>query len=368
MPWHVPEDLAHFRGVTGASDVVMGRRTWESLPPRFRPLPGRRNIVVSRSDDGADAGCRAGGIPRRRPRPRDDRRGLGDRRRTPLRRGDRPRRRARGVARLPHRHPVPVRDLRAFGASVTRTALITGASSGLGAEFARQLAARGADLVLVARDRAALEEVAAPVRAAHGTRVEVLPADLLDADDLAAVEARVAAGIDVLVNNAGFGLDLAFEKTDVADEVRHLRLHVEVAMRLAHAALPAMLAGDGGRIVNVASVAGFVPRGTYGAVKGWLISFSRWANVVYAPRGVTVTAVCPGFVHTNFHERLGLPPGQEGVAPGLWLDAATVVREGLRDAARGRSVSIPSVRYKMLVAVSRLLPDRIVAKAAARGR
>ncbi|SIR66752.1 SDR family oxidoreductase [Microbacterium sp. RURRCA19A] len=251
---------------------------------------------------------------------------------------------------------------------MTRTALVTGASSGLGAEFARQLAARGADVVLVARDRAALAAVAERIRADFGTHVDVLVADLLDDDERGAVEARLAAGVDVLVNNAGFGLDLAFEKTDVADEVRHLRLHVEAALRLTHAALPTMLERGGGRIVNVASVAGFVPRGTYGAVKGWLISFSRWANVVYGPRGVSVTAVCPGFVHTHFHERLGLPPGQEGVPPGMWLTADTVVREGLRAAARGRSVSIPSLRYKLLVAVSRLLPDRTVVKAAARGR
>lgn len=250
----------------------------------------------------------------------------------------------------------------------TRTALVTGASSGLGAEFARQLAARGADVVLVARDRAALAAVADDIRAVSRSRVEVLPADLLDDDDRALVEARLSAGVDVLVNNAGFGLDLAFEKNDVADEVRHLRLHVEVALRLTHAALPAMLERGGGRIINVASVAGFVPRGTYGAVKGWLISFSRWANVAYGPRGVTVTAVCPGFVHTNFHERLGLPPGQEGVPPGMWLDAETVVGEGLRDAARGRAVSIPSLRYKMLVAASRLLPDAVVVRAASRGR
>jgi len=249
------------------------------------------------------------------------------------------------------------------------TALITGASSGLGAEFARQLAARRAGLVLVARDRAALDEVAEQIRAAHGVDVEVLAADLLDADALAVVEGRLAAGgIDVLVNNAGFGLDLTFEKNAVDDEVRHLRLHVEAAMRLTHAALPEMLERGSGRIVNVASVAGFVPRGTYGAVKGWLISFSRWANVVYRPRGVTVTAVCPGFVHTDFHARLGLPPGQEGVPNGMWLDAATVVREGLRDAARGRSVSVPSWRYKALVGASRLLPDAMVVAAASRGR
>lgn len=247
-------------------------------------------------------------------------------------------------------------------------ALITGASSGLGAEFARQLAARGADLVLVARDGAALERVADDVRARWGVGVEVLGADLLDGEALAVVERRLAEGVDVLVNNAGFGLDLAFEENSVDLEVRHLRLHVEAAMRLMHASLPAMLERGSGRIVNVASVAGFVPRGTYGAVKGWLISFSRWANVVYAPRGVSVTAVCPGFVHTNFHERLGLPPGREGVPAGMWLDAEHVVREGLRDAARGRSVSVPSLRYRVLVAASRLLPDAVVVRAASRGR
>lgn len=247
-------------------------------------------------------------------------------------------------------------------------ALITGASSGLGADFARQLAARGADLVLVARDGAALERVADDVRARWGVEVEVLGADLLDGEALAVVERRLAEGVDVLVNNAGFGLDLAFEENSVDLEVRHLRLHVEAAMRLMHASLPAMLERGSGRIVNVASVAGFVPRGTYGAVKGWLISFSRWANVVYAPRGVSVTAVCPGFVHTNFHERLGLPPGREGVPAGMWLDAEHVVREGLRDAARGRSVSVPSWRYRVLVAASRLLPDAVVVRAASRGR
>ena len=253
---------------------------------------------------------------------------------------------------------------------MARTALITGASSGLGAEFARQLAARGVGLVLVARDRSALEAVAAEVRGGRAA-VEVLVADLLDPDQRDAVAARLADPqhpIDMLVNNAGYGLDLAFETNDVDDEARHLALHVEVPMRLMHAVLPRMLERGSGRIVNVASVAGFVPRGTYGAVKGWLIQFSRWANARYRRRGVTVTAVCPGFVHTNFHERLGLPPGEEGVPNGMWLEAPAVVSEALRDVARGRSVSIPSARYKALVGLSRVLPDALVMRAAERGR
>jgi short-subunit dehydrogenase len=251
------------------------------------------------------------------------------------------------------------------------TALITGASSGLGAEFARQLADRGADLVLVARDEEALEEVAARLRASTGVEVEILAADLTVATQREKVVKRLQDAerpIEVLVNNAGYGLPLAFERNDIEDEARHLELHVEAPMRLAHAALGPMLDRRSGRIINVASVAGFIPRGTYGAVKAWVISFSRWANVRYSARGVTVTAVCPGFVHTNFHERLGLPPGQEGVPSRMWLNARDVVREALRDSARGKAVSIPSLRYKLVVGLARLVPTPLVVRAGATGR
>lgn len=251
------------------------------------------------------------------------------------------------------------------------TALITGASSGLGAEFARQLAARGADLVLVARDRDALDALAEELRARHGIATEVLPADLLKPRQRAKVEERLADAarpIEVLVNNAGYGLPLAFERNAIDDEVRHLALHVEVTMRLTHAALGPMLARGSGRVVNVASVAAFMPRSTYGAVKAWVVSFSRWANVRYAPRGVTVTAVCPGFTHTNFHERAGLPKGQEGIAGWMWLDALDVVAEALRDAARGRAVSIPSRRYKAIAALLRVVPPGLAARAGGTGR
>lgn len=254
---------------------------------------------------------------------------------------------------------------------MAKAALITGASSGLGTEFARQLAARGADLVLVARSRDDLDAVASRLRADHGVAVEVLPADLTDHEGVDAVVERLAdrdRPIEVLVNNAGFGLSLDFAANDIADEERHLDLHVRATMQLSHAALRAMLARGSGRIVNVASVAAFMPRGTYSAVKAWVVTFSRWANARYAPRGVTVTAVCPGFTHTNFHERLGLPPGQEGVPSFLWLDAPDVVREGLRDAARGKAVSIPSLRYKALVALVRILPAPLAARLATTGR
>jgi len=250
------------------------------------------------------------------------------------------------------------------------TALVTGASSGLGAEYARQLAERGADLVLVGRNRDALERIAAAVRE-RGRCAEVLVADLLEPDALAAVVARVADEqhpIEVLVNNAGIGMSLDFAHNDVEAEVAHLRLHNEIPLRLMHAALTPMLERGHGRILNVASIAAFMPRSTYGAVKQWLVSFSRWANATYRPRGITVTAVCPGFVHTNFHERLGLPRGQEGIPAVLWLNAETVVRESLRDLGRGKSVSVPSLRYKAARRLLPLLPDRLAAGIGQRGR
>lgn len=250
------------------------------------------------------------------------------------------------------------------------TALITGASAGLGEEFARQLAERGADLVLVARSAEPLEALADTLRDTHGIAVEVLAADLVTDSGVATVIARIVDAqhpIDLLVNNAGFGLPLHFADNDIDDEVRHLRIHVETPMRLMHAALGAMR-GRGGRIVNVASVAGFISRSTYSACKQWLIGFSRWANAEYAADGVSVTAVCPGFTHTSFHERMGLAPGHEGIPAIGWLNAPDVVREGLRDAARGKAVSVPSLRYKLVVALTRVLPPSLTARAARRGR
>lgn len=250
------------------------------------------------------------------------------------------------------------------------TALITGASAGLGAEFARQIARRRGDLILVARSEQALESVAAELRGEFGVAVEVLVADLSVSDDVERVAARLrdtSDPIDLLVNNAGFGLPLQFADNDIDDEVRHLRVHVEASMRLMHAALGAMR-GRGGRIINVASVAGFISRSTYSACKSWVIGFSRWANAEYARDGVSVTAVCPGFTHTSFHERMGLEPGREGVPGFMWLDARDVVRKSLRDAARGRAVSIPSLRYKAIVAIAGVLPTALTSGVARRGR
>lgn len=242
------------------------------------------------------------------------------------------------------------------------TALITGATAGIGAEFARQLAARGTDLVLVARDTARLEQVARALGSAHGVRVETITADLVTDSGVASVEARLRDDehpIDLLVNNAGHGLVTDFAASPLDDEVRHLDLHVGVPLRLSHTAMQGMLARGHGRIVLISSVAAFTPRGSYGAAKAWGVSFARWANLRYRPRGVSVTAVAPGFTRTEFHERMGV--STEGVPRFLWLDVRDLVRLALRDIDRGRSVSIPTVRYKIVAGLARILPARVSA-------
>lgn len=249
------------------------------------------------------------------------------------------------------------------------TALVTGASAGLGAEFARQLAEQGHDVVLVARDAARLQARAQDLERRYGIRAEVIAADLTDDGGVAAVVARLtdpARPVGILVNNAGTGMLLPFDENDIAEEKRHLKLHVETAMELTHAALPGMLARRSGRIITVASVAAFLPGGTYSAAKAWLLSFCRWANRTYAGRGVTVTAACPGFTHTEFHDRMGM---DKTVAPGwMWLPAERMVREALADNARGKAVSIPTRRYKVLTAAARIMPARLVPRPRRRPR
>ncbi|MBC2933900.1 SDR family oxidoreductase [Nocardioides sp. zg-1228] len=239
------------------------------------------------------------------------------------------------------------------------TALITGASAGIGHEYAVQLAARGDDLVLVARDAARLEQVAEELRRAHGVQVEVLVADLGDREQLATVEARVAdreRPVDLLVNNAGFGLKQRFLDNSADDETAMLEVLVTAVLRLSHAALGAMAERGHGGIINVSSVAAFLPRGTYSAAKAWVNSFSEWAHLEYRSRGVTVMALCPGFTKTEFHQRMQVARG-DGF---LWLDADFLVRTSLEDFEKGRAFSIPGAQYKTIVALTRAIPHRVL--------
>lgn len=247
------------------------------------------------------------------------------------------------------------------------TSLITGASAGIGHEYARQLAARGDDLVLVARDGARLERVASELRRAHRVDVEVLVADLADRDALARVEARLAdreRPVDLLVNNAGFGLKKRFLDHSADEETAMLEVLVTAVLRLSHAALGAMAERGHGGIINVSSVAAFLPRGTYSAAKAWVNSFSEWAHLEYRSRGVQVMALCPGFTKTEFHERMHLTRG-DGF---MWLDAEFLVRTSLKDFAKGRTYSIPGAQYKAVVALTRAIPSRALGLAQSVGR
>ncbi len=247
--------------------------------------------------------------------------------------------------------------------------MITGPTAGLGLRFAHQLARRGHDLVLVARDEERLAEVAADLRGTYDVDVEVLPADLGDREQLARVEVRLAdteQPVDLLVNNAGFGLKERFLDNDVATEQVMLDVLVTAVMRLSHAALGAMSARGHGGLINVSSVAAYLPRGTYGAAKSWVNSFGVWAAAEYATDDLRVMTLCPGFTRTEFHERMDVARGS---APGfMWLDADFVVTEALADFDRGRSLSVPGAQYKLVAAMTRLVPQRVLQAAQSLGR
>jgi short-subunit dehydrogenase len=237
------------------------------------------------------------------------------------------------------------------------TSLVTGATAGIGLEFARQLAARGDDLVLVARDTARLEQVATDIRAQHGVDVEVLTADLADTEQLARVEARLAdrsLPVDLLVNNAGFGLKRRFLDNPIEDEVAMLDVLVTAVVRLTHAALGGMVERGRGGIINVSSVAAFLPRGSYSAAKAYVNSFSEWAHLEYRDRNIKVMALCPGFTKTEFHQRMEVKRGSGF----MWLEADFLVRKALEDFEKGRAYSIPGAQYKTIIALTRAIPNR----------
>lgn len=248
-------------------------------------------------------------------------------------------------------------------------ALVTGATAGIGHCFVTELAARGHDLVIVARDSARLETVAAELRDRHGVDVDVLTADLTTSFGLAAAAGALTSSsrpVDLLVNNAGSSFPGWFGTTDVADEDAQLDLLVRAPMHLMDAALKAMSGRRGGAVINVASVAAFTPRGTYSAHKAWLVNLSQWAHLQYADVGITVQALCPGFVRTEFHQRMGADTS--GIPRWMWLKAPKVVKASLKDLERGRAISIPTLRYKVLATLSRLAPAGFVARVAKRGR
>jgi short-subunit dehydrogenase len=250
------------------------------------------------------------------------------------------------------------------------TALVTGASAGIGREFCRQLAARGFGLILVARDVERLRAAARELSAEHGVAVEVLPADLTNDADVDRVVARIAETptLTLLVNNAGFGTVGSLAASPPGPQESMLRLHVLAPMRLARAALPGMLERRRGAIVNVSSVASFIYSAgnvNYCASKAYLTTFSEGLALELAGTGVRVQALCPGFTRSEFHRRMGSDTRPRPAF--LWMSAEAVVRASLTELDRpgGAVVCVPGWRYKLLVGIIRLLPRRAIGRLAA---
>jgi short-subunit dehydrogenase len=241
-----------------------------------------------------------------------------------------------------------------------RTALVTGATAGIGAAFVRRLARDGYDLVVVARDEARLNGGASELRAAHEVEIDVLTADLSTEAGQNAVAARLSdrdRPVDLLVNNAGLSLNTPFLRSTAEGETQLLSLNVHAVMRLTLAVLPGMVERRHGAVVNVSSVAGFgaaMPGSTYPASKAWVTNFSESVAASVAALGVRVMALCPGYVRTEFHQRAGIDMSK--TPNWLWLDADKLVEDGLRDLRRGKVVSVPDWKYKMAVFGLRHLP------------
>jgi uncharacterized protein len=242
-----------------------------------------------------------------------------------------------------------------------RTALVTGATSGIGHAFCRELAERGNNLVIVARHRARLENVSDELRARHSVNVEILAADLSKRTQLRRVADRVAdrdRPIDLLVNNAGFTTRKSLLKGDLADEEAMLDVLCRAVLVLSHAGALSMRERGRGHIINVSSVAGFVPTSTYGAAKAWVTAFTETLAHELAGSGVSATALCPGYTRTEFHERADIDVSR--LPKPMWLEADGLVRDCLDDVRAGKVISVPGVQYKVIAGVAQIMPNTLL--------
>ncbi len=254
-----------------------------------------------------------------------------------------------------------------------KVALVTGASSGIGAVFADALAGREFDLILVARRQDRLQELAARLQQSRGIRVEVLTADLSSEAGITRLEERIASAdnLALLVNNAGFGKLRLFYSADIEPQEEMHRLHVIATMRLTHAALRVMVPRKNGGVINVSSVAGFwqAPGSvSYCATKCWMNSFTRGLALELRSVGspVKMQALCPGFTISEFHDIAGMD--RSLVAKSWWMKAEDVVSDSLRGLDQGRVFVIPGWRYRLLVFFMKHVPQSILDRVALRMR
>jgi uncharacterized protein len=244
---------------------------------------------------------------------------------------------------------------------MSKWALVTGATAGIGESFTRLLASKGFNIALVARDEARLHERAATLREKFGVQTYVLPADLATAQGCEAVEEYLQEfDIEVLINNAGFGINKAFTASDLKAEQDLLDVLVRTPMRLMHVVLPKMVARNSGTIINVSSVASFIAGGTYSASKSYLTVLSESLHTEVRDTNVKISALSPGFTRTEFHQRGRMK--MKGLPNFMWLDSDQLVAASWSDAQSGKAVSIPGWQYKILIALISLAPRSAVRK------
>ena len=253
------------------------------------------------------------------------------------------------------------------GSTIRRRALVTGASSGIGLAFARLLAREGHDLILTARRVDRLERLAEELRSSAGSHVVVIPADLADPgapEQLIRAIAQQALPVDILVNNAGFGVPGAYASTTWAQQRDFLQVLVVALAEISHRLVPGMIERRWGRVLNVASLAGILPgvagHTLYAASKAFVIKFSESLALETARHGIHVSASCPGFTYTEFHDVTGTRAQVSTMPKFLWLDADTVARESYRAVMNGVPVYVPGGLNRTLAGLSRVLPKTLV--------
>ncbi len=240
-------------------------------------------------------------------------------------------------------------------------ALVTGASSGIGWHFADLLAREGYDLVITARDTNRLNHLASEFSQKYGRSVEVISADLTTDNGIGLIESRLRnKDIDVLINNAGYGLNMAFTRSEIKDEIAVMRILCEAPMRFAHAVLPDMTEKNSGIIINVSSVAAWITGGHYSAAKSYLMVLSESLHTELSETSVKVCSLAPGFTHTEFHQRGNMK--MDSLPKFMWLNADEVVLTAWDDAKSGKAISIPGRQYRFIYMVTRFAPRNLVRK------